>query len=49
MSGGGLDGSADAGLVEHHVEVTGVPERREDLAADPERRAPVVIGLERVW
>ena len=41
----GLDGSADTGLVEHHVELTGVKERGEDLAADPERRAPVMIGL----
>jgi hypothetical protein len=43
----GLDGSADTGLVEHHVEMTGVAERGEDLATDPERRAPVVIRLER--
>jgi len=42
-----LDGGADAALVEHHVEVSRVPEGGEDLAADPERRAPVMIGLER--
>ena len=47
-SGLACDGGADAGLVDHHVHVLGVPQRGEDPPADAERRPPVVILLDRL-
>ena len=49
-AGGGrtLDSSEDAALVQHHVHPSLVPEGCEDLAADAERWAAVMILLDRL-
>src|SRR5262245_14254670 len=46
--GRALDGGENAALVEHHVHPFFAPERGEDLAADAERRTPVVVLLDRL-
>lgn len=44
-----LNGGEDAGLVQHHVHVSVVPQGGEDPSGNAEGTAPVMILLDRAW